>query len=155
MTVRVGIGYDVHRIGDGDNVWIGGVKIDCGFSLIGHSDADVGLHAITDALLGACAQGDIGDHFPPSDPQWKGASSDRFLTHAVSLCGGTINNIDLTIVCERPKIKPHRLAMREKIAEICGLELGQVSVKATTTEKLGFEGRGEGISAQAVVAVDL
>jgi len=153
--VRVGIGYDVHRIGDGNHVWIAGIEIACGFSLIGHSDADVGLHAITDAVLGACAMGDIGDHFPPSDPQWKGAASDQFLAHAVSLCPGKINNIDLTIVCERPKIKPHRLAMRERIADICGLSLEAVSVKATTTEKLGFEGRGEGISAQAVVAVEL
>ena len=149
--MRIGIGYDVHRVVESDHLWIAGVRIEAGFGLLGHSDADVGLHAITDALLGACAMGDIGDHFPPSDPQWKGASSNRFLAYAVGLAKRPIVNIDLTIVCERPKIKPHREAMRTRIAEICGIGLEQVSVKATTTEGLGFEGRQEGISAHAVV----
>ena len=154
MSVRrVGMGYDVHRIVDGDGVWVCGVYIECGFSLLGHSDADVGLHAITDAILGATASGDIGDHFPPSDPQWKGASSDRFLLHAVRLARADIVNVDVTIVCERPKIKPHREAMRLRVAELCGLDASAVSVKATTTEGLGFEGRQEGISAHAVVMV--
>ena len=149
--MRIGVGYDVHRIVEGDHLFIAGVRIEAGFTLLGHSDADVGLHAVTDAILGACAMGDIGDHFPPSDPRWKDASSDRFLDHAVKLAGREIVNIDLTIVCERPKIKPHREAMRARIAEICGVGMDRVSVKATTTEGLGFEGRGEGISAHAVV----
>ena len=154
-STRVGLGYDVHRIGDGDGVWLCGIFVPCDFSLIGHSDADVGLHAITDAVLGACALGDIGDHFPPSDPQWKGAASDQFLRHAVQLSDARLDSIDVTIVCERPKIKPHRQSMRERIADICGVEVERVSVKATTTEGLGFEGRGEGISAQAVVSLRL
>lgn len=155
MSFRIGVGYDVHRIGEGDGVWIAGVFITCGFSLIGHSDADVGLHAITDAVLGAAAMGDIGDHFPPSDPHWEGASSDRFLRHAVDIAEGSIGNVDLTLVCERPKVKPHREAMRARIAEICGIAIERVSVKATTTEGLGFEGRGQGISAHAVVLLEL
>ena len=127
-------------------------------TLIGHSDADAGLHALTDAILGAIAEGDIGDHFPPSDPKWKGASSDRFLIHAADLVkarGGRIVNIDVTLICEQPKVKPHRMVMRERIAGLLGLPLDAVSVKATTTEGLGFIGRGEGLAAQAVATVEL
>jgi 2-C-methyl-D-erythritol 4-phosphate cytidylyltransferase/2-C-methyl-D-erythritol 2,4-cyclodiphosphate synthase len=126
--------------------------------LVGHSDADVGLHAITDAILGAVAMGDIGDHFPPSDPQWKGASSNRFLAHAVSLAenaGATLVHVDLTLICERPKVKPYREAMRARVAEITGLPLTRVSIKATTTETLGFTGRGEGIAAQALATMEI
>ena len=158
MITRTGIGYDVHQTEPGNSVWLCGVEVKADFSLKGHSDADVGLHAITDALLGAIAEGDIGDHFPPSDEKWRGAASDQFLAHAGKLCrdkGGLIYNVDVTIVCERPKVKPHRETMRKRIAEILDLPLTAVSVKATTTEGLGFEGRGEGISAQAVVSVGL
>ena len=126
--------------------------------LIGHSDADAGLHALTDALLGAIAEGDIGQHFPPSSAEWKGASSDRFLAHAAALAqakGGHIVHVDLTLVCERPKIGPHRDAMRARIADILGLPIDRVSVKATTTEGMGFTGREEGLLAQAVAAVEL
>ncbi len=153
-SVRTGIGYDVHRLGDGEGLWLCGIYIAHNQSLIGHSDADVALHAITDALLGALSAGDIGDHFPPSDPQWRGASSDRFLSHAASLLGtAEISHIDLTIICEAPRIGPHKQAMRARIAEILGLDIAAVSVKATTTERLGFTGRGEGIAAQAIVTV--
>jgi 2-C-methyl-D-erythritol 4-phosphate cytidylyltransferase/2-C-methyl-D-erythritol 2,4-cyclodiphosphate synthase len=155
--VRTGIGIDAHRFGPGDAVWLGGVKIAHDRGLVGHSDADVGLHALTDALLGAVAQGDIGQHFPPSDPQWKGASSDRFLRHAAQVVagkGGRILNVDLTLICELPKIGPHRDAMRTRIAELLGLDVGRVSVKATTTEGMGFTGRGEGLAAQAIVSVE-
>ncbi len=154
----VGSGYDVHRLIAGDGVWLGGVWIAHDRSLEGHSDADVALHAITDALLGAIGEGDIGQHFPPSDPQWRGAASDRFLAHACALArgkGGRIDHIDCTIICEAPKVGPHRDAIRARIAEICGLPLDHVSVKATTTERLGFTGRGEGIAAQAVASVAL
>ncbi|MDB5438001.1 MAG: 2C-methyl-D-erythritol 2,4-cyclodiphosphate synthase [Caulobacteraceae bacterium] len=154
---RVGQGFDAHRLGEGDGVWLCGIKLPFDQGLIGHSDADVALHALTDAVLGAIAEGDIGIHFPPSDPQWKGAASDRFLQHAVSLLagkGGRLINIDLTIVCEAPKIGPHRQAMRERLAELTGVPLAQVSVKATTTEKMGFTGRGEGIAAQALAVVE-
>jgi 2-C-methyl-D-erythritol 4-phosphate cytidylyltransferase/2-C-methyl-D-erythritol 2,4-cyclodiphosphate synthase len=126
-------------------------------ALVGHSDADAGLHALTDALLGAIGEGDIGDHFPPSDPQWKDASSDRFLLHAVELVrarGGRVLNADVTLICEAPKIKPHRQAMRERLAELLGVPLDRVSVKATTTEGMGFTGRGEGLAAQAIVSVE-
>jgi 2-C-methyl-D-erythritol 4-phosphate cytidylyltransferase/2-C-methyl-D-erythritol 2,4-cyclodiphosphate synthase len=153
---RIGQGFDVHRFGPGDAVWLCGVRIAHGQGLVGHSDADVGLHALTDALLGAVGEGDIGDHFPPSDPKWKGADSSVFLRHAASLIadrGGDIVNVDLTLICEAPKIKPHREAMRARIAELLGLDIGRVSVKATTTEQLGFTGRGEGMAAQAVAAV--
>ena len=125
--------------------------------LVGHSDADVGLHALTDALLGTIGDGDIGEHFPPSDPRWKGASSDQFLVHAVTLAaakGARILNADLTLICERPKIRPHRDAMRARIAELLGLPIDRVSVKATTTEGMGFTGREEGLMAQAVVSVE-
>lgn len=154
--IRTGSGYDVHRIGPGDGVTLCGVEIACDMTLIGHSDADVALHAVTDAILGAIAKGDIGSHFPPSDPQWRGAPSDRFLIHAVELLradGYALGNVDLTIICERPKVGPHRDAMRARLAEICGIDVDRVSVKATTTERLGFTGREEGIAAEAVVTV--
>ena len=156
--IRIGQGFDAHRWGEGDHVWLCGVSITHDKTLIGHSDADAGLHALTDAVLGAAGLGDIGDHFPPSDPQWKGASSDRFLKHAADLVtarGGSIVNVDVTLICERPKIKPHRAAMRARIAEILGLDLDRVSVKATTTETMGFTGREEGLAAQAVCAIEI
>ena len=156
--VRVGQGFDVHPFGPGDGLMVCGVRIAHGAGVVGHSDADVGLHALTDALLGAIGAGDIGMHFPPSDPQWKGASSDRFLAHAAGLVrarGGSIAALDVTIVCERPKIAPHRAAMVERVAAIAGIAAERVSVKATTTERLGFTGRGEGIAAQAVATVRL
>ena len=155
--VRIGQGYDAHRWGPGEAVWLCGVRIDHDKTLIGHSDADAGLHALTDAILGAMGDGDIGDHFPPSDPQWKGASSDRFLVRAVERMkarGGRLLNVDVTLICERPKIKPHREAMRTRLAELLELPLDRVSVKATTTEGMGFTGRGEGLAAQAVVSLD-
>jgi 2-C-methyl-D-erythritol 4-phosphate cytidylyltransferase/2-C-methyl-D-erythritol 2,4-cyclodiphosphate synthase len=156
--LRVGQGLDAHRFGPGDGVWLCGVQIAHDLTLIGHSDADAGLHALTDAILGAIGEGDIGDHFPPTDPKWKGASSDRFLKHAVELVrarGGRVVNVDVTLVCERPKIKPHREAMRARLSEILELPVGAVSVKATTLEKMGFTGREEGLAAQAVAMVEL
>jgi 2-C-methyl-D-erythritol 4-phosphate cytidylyltransferase / 2-C-methyl-D-erythritol 2,4-cyclodiphosphate synthase len=156
--VRVGQGFDVHPFGPGDRLMVCGVEIPHSAGVVGHSDADVGLHALTDAVLGAIGAGDIGMHFPPSDPQWKGASSDRFLAHAVGLVrakGGSVAALDVTIICERPKIGPHRAAMVERVAAICGIAVDRISVKATTTEKLGFTGRGEGIAAQAVATVRL
>ena len=155
-AIRVGTGYDVHRLVPGEELWLCGVKIDHDRGLSGHSDADVAIHALVDALLGAIGAGDIGSHFPPSDPQWKGASSDRFLTHAVGLtadAGYRIGNVDLTLICEAPKIGPHREAMRARLAELLRTDLSAVSVKATTTEKLGFTGRSEGIAAQAVATL--
>jgi 2-C-methyl-D-erythritol 4-phosphate cytidylyltransferase / 2-C-methyl-D-erythritol 2,4-cyclodiphosphate synthase len=155
-SARTGMGFDVHRFEPGDHVWVGGIRIPHSQGLKGHSDADVALHALTDALLGAIAAGDIGDHFPPSDPQWKGAPSHLFLDHARSLVeakGGTIDHVDVTIVCEAPRIGPHREAMRERIAGLLRLAPERVSVKATTTERLGFTGRGEGVAAQAVATV--
>jgi 2-C-methyl-D-erythritol 4-phosphate cytidylyltransferase/2-C-methyl-D-erythritol 2,4-cyclodiphosphate synthase len=154
--VRIGTGYDVHRLADGEELWLCGVKIDHPRGLAGHSDADVAIHALVDAVLGAIGAGDIGSHFPPNDPQWKGASSDLFLAHAVKLAveaGYRIGNVDLTIVCEAPKIGPHREAMRARLAELLVTPLSAVSVKATTTERLGFTGRGEGIAAQAVATL--
>ena len=154
--IRTGQGFDVHAFGQGDEVVICGVKIPHSSSLKGHSDADVGLHALTDALLGAICAGDIGTHFPPSDPKWQDADSEMFLSHAASLvtaAGGKINHVDVTIICEAPKIGPHRAAMTARIAEILRLDLNQVNVKATTTEQLGFTGRREGIAAQAVATV--
>ena len=154
--VRVGTGYDVHRLEDGEELWLCGVQIDHHQGLAGHSDADVAIHALVDALLGAIADGDIGQHFPPSDAQWRGASSDRFLAHAASLvaaAGYAIGHVDLTIICEAPKIGPHRDAMRASLASIMGVDIARVSVKATTTEKLGFTGRGEGIAAQAAATL--
>lgn len=156
MKVRLGNGYDVHRFGPGDHVVICGVKVPHDQALMGHSDADVGMHAITDALYGALAAGDIGRHFPPSDPQWKGAQSDIFLRHAVQMvrdAGFVISNIDCTLVCEFPKIGPHADAMRAALADIMNLPVDDISVKATTSEKLGFTGRGEGIAALATAAL--
>jgi 2-C-methyl-D-erythritol 4-phosphate cytidylyltransferase / 2-C-methyl-D-erythritol 2,4-cyclodiphosphate synthase len=156
--IRTGQGFDVHAFGAGDHVWLCGLKIPHGQGLVGHSDADVGLHALTDALLGALGAGDIGMHFPPSDPAWRGAPSHRFLRHAADLvaaAGGSIAHCDVTLICERPKIGPHREAMVARIAEILGLDPRRVSVKATTTEQLGFTGRGEGIAAQAIATVRL
>lgn len=156
--IATGSGFDVHQFDfeSDEPLWLCGVPIDCGYTLLGHSDADAGLHALTDAILGAMCFGDIGDHFPPSDPQWKGASSDKFLTFAVEKLkqtGGTLQHVDVTLICEQPKIKPHRERMRERVAELCELPFSRVSVKATTTEKLGFTGRGEGLAAQAVATV--
>src|SRR5215217_1621728 len=154
---RTGQGFDAHRWGPGEAVWLCGVRIDHDQTLIGHSDADAGLHALTDAILGAIGEGDIGDHFPPTDAKWKGAASDLFLKHAAELVaakGGRILNVDVTLICERPKIKPHRQAMRERLAEILALPLDRVSVKATTTEGMGFTGRGEGLAAQALATVE-
>ncbi len=153
---RTATGFDVHRLEDGEELWLGGVKIPHHQGLSGHSDADVALHALTDALLGTIAAGDIGQHFPPSDPQWRGAESGQFLQHAASLIaarGGEISFIDVTIICEAPKIGPHRGAIQARIAELLGLSTDRVSVKATTTERLGFTGRGEGIAAQAAATV--
>ena len=153
---RTGMGFDVHRFEPGDSVRICGIDIPFNQKLKGHSDADVGLHALTDAILGAIGAGDIGQHFPPTDPQWRGAESHIFLAHAgdiVRELGGVIINADVTIICEAPKVGPHREAMAVRIAEILGLEVGRINVKATTTEKLGFTGRGEGIAAQAVANV--
>jgi 2-C-methyl-D-erythritol 4-phosphate cytidylyltransferase/2-C-methyl-D-erythritol 2,4-cyclodiphosphate synthase len=155
---RVGMGFDAHRFGPGESVWLCGVEIAHSHGLVGHSDADAGLHALTDAILGAIGEGDIGDHFPPSDPQWRGAPSSLFLEHAERLVkarGGAILNLDVTLICERPKIKPHREAMRARIAELLGLALDRVSVKATTTEAMGFTGREEGLAAQAIAAVEV
>ncbi|ATQ42989.1 bifunctional 2-C-methyl-D-erythritol 4-phosphate cytidylyltransferase/2-C-methyl-D-erythritol 2,4-cyclodiphosphate synthase [Caulobacter mirabilis] len=156
-VIRTGQGFDAHRWGPGEAVWLCGVQIAHDQTLIGHSDADAGLHALTDAILGAIGEGDIGDHFPPTDPKWKGAASDLFLEHAAGLVtakGGRILNVDVTLICERPKIKPHRQAMRERLAAILGLPLDRVSVKATTTEGMGFTGRGEGLAAQALATVE-
>lgn len=154
--LRVGTGYDVHRLADGEELWLCGIKLDFPQGLAGHSDADVAIHALVDALLGAIGAGDIGQHFPPGDPQWRGAASHQFLAHAAALVGEAgyrVGNIDLTIICEAPKIGPHREKMRARLAELLGIDSAQVSVKATTTERLGFTGRGEGIAAQAVASL--
>jgi 2-C-methyl-D-erythritol 4-phosphate cytidylyltransferase / 2-C-methyl-D-erythritol 2,4-cyclodiphosphate synthase len=156
--IRVGHGFDVHPFAPGDHLWICGVKIPHGMALAGHSDADVGLHALTDAVLGAIGAGDIGVHFPPGDSRWRGAASDQFLRHAAGLArarGGAVAAVDVTIICERPKISPYRAAMIGRIAAILGIAPDRVSVKATTTEKLGFTGRAEGIAAQAVANIRL
>jgi 2-C-methyl-D-erythritol 4-phosphate cytidylyltransferase / 2-C-methyl-D-erythritol 2,4-cyclodiphosphate synthase len=156
--IRVGQGFDVHGFGPGDHVMVCGLAVPHEAALVGHSDADVGLHALTDAVLGAIGAGDIGQHFPPSHPRWRGAASDTFLRHAAALVrdrGGVIAAVDVTVICERPKIGPHRAAMVERVAAILGLAPGRVSVKATTTDRLGFTGRGEGIAAQAVATVRL
>ncbi len=155
---RTGIGYDVHQFGEGDCVTLCGVEIEHARGLVGHSDADVGLHAITDAVLGAIGAGDIGDHFPPSDPKWRRAPSDQFLAHAGALArerGADIINVDVTLICEAPKIGPYRQAMRERISGILSVGVDRVSVKATTTEGLGFTGRREGIAAQAIISLRL
>jgi len=153
LTVT-GTGYDVHRLDIGEGVHLCGVFIACGLRLIGHSDADAGLHALTDALLGAAGLGDIGEHFPPSDDRWKGAASALFLRHALELsrrAGITPVHADVTLICEKPAIGSHKPAMRTRVAELLGLEEARVNIKATTTEKLGFTGRGEGLAAQAIV----
>lgn len=155
---RLGTGFDVHAFTEGDHVWLGGVRIPADRGVLAHSDGDVALHALTDALLGAIADGDIGTHFPPSDEQWRGASSDRFLAHAVSLVrarGGKIDHLDITVLAEAPRIGAHREAIRARIAEICDVPLTSVSIKATTTEKLGFVGRAEGLAAQAAATIRL
>jgi 2-C-methyl-D-erythritol 4-phosphate cytidylyltransferase/2-C-methyl-D-erythritol 2,4-cyclodiphosphate synthase len=155
---RVGQGFDVHAFAPGDHIWLCGVRIAHSTSLRGHSDADVGLHALADALYGTLAEGDIGQHFPPSDPQWRGTASKVFLAHAaerVRARGGAIVHLDMTLICEAPKIGPHREAMRARVAEIAGLDIGRVAVKATTTERLGFAGRGEGIACLATATVRL
>ncbi len=156
MHVRLGNGYDVHRFGQGDHVILCGVKIPHDRGLQGHSDADVGMHAVTDAIYGALARGDIGQHFPPSDPQWKGAASEIFLRHAVDLAGQMgyrITNVDCTLVCEFPKIGPHAQVMRQEMSKIMGLPVEQISVKATTSERLGFTGRSEGIASLATACL--
>jgi 2-C-methyl-D-erythritol 4-phosphate cytidylyltransferase / 2-C-methyl-D-erythritol 2,4-cyclodiphosphate synthase len=153
---RTGFGLDAHRFAPGDHVWLCGVKIPHDASLAGHSDADAGLHALTDAILGAIGQGDIGQHFSPTDEKWRGAPSSVFLEHAAKLvraAGGEVTHCDVTLICERPKVSPHRDAMRARIAEILGIDAGRVSVKATTTEGMGFTGRKEGLAAQAVATV--
>ena len=158
VDVRTGQGFDVHSFTAGDHVWLGGVKIAHTQALTGHSDADVVLHALTDAILGAIGDGDIGTHFPPSEARWKGAASDIFLRHAVDrvrLRGGVVAHLNATIVCEAPKIGPHREAMRARIADIAGLAIGRVAVTATTSERLGFTGRGEGIAAWGLATVRL
>jgi len=157
-SFRIGSGYDVHKLGPGDHVTLCGVKITSERALIGHSDADVALHAVTDAVFGAIADGDIGSHFPPTDSQWRGASSDQFFAYACERMrerGFELSNIDLTIICEKPKIGPHRDAMRARLAEIAQIDVSCVSVKATTTERLGFTGRGEGIAAEAVIIIEI
>jgi 2-C-methyl-D-erythritol 4-phosphate cytidylyltransferase/2-C-methyl-D-erythritol 2,4-cyclodiphosphate synthase len=156
--IRCGQGFDVHAFGPGDHVWLGGLKIPHDHGLVGHSDADVLAHAVTDAILGALADGDIGAHFPPSDPQWKGAASSVFLADAVARVkarGGLLAHVDATIICEHPKIGPHRDAIRQNLAQIMDVALSRVAVKATTSERLGFTGRGEGIAALATATVRL
>jgi 2-C-methyl-D-erythritol 4-phosphate cytidylyltransferase/2-C-methyl-D-erythritol 2,4-cyclodiphosphate synthase len=158
MSTRVGFGFDVHAFSPGEELWLGGVLIPHDKGLAGHSDADVVLHALTDAILGAIGAGDIGDHFPPSDPQWRGAASSLFLEHARALvekAAGRISHVDVTIICEAPRIGPYRDAMRSRIAALLRVPLSRTSVKATTTERLGFTGRGEGIAAQAVATLQL
>lgn len=154
QDIRIGTGYDVHAFAPGDHVVLCGVRIPHTMRLTGHSDADVGLHALTDAIFGALADGDIGRHFPPSDPQWKGADSEVFLRRAIDRAherGFTLSNADITLICEYPKITPHSADMTDNIARICGVSADRVSVKATTSERLGFTGREEGIAAMASV----
>lgn len=154
LPPRVGSGFDVHRLAAGEELWLCGVRIEHARGLVGHSDADVAIHALVDAILGALAMGDIGEHFPPGDSRWRGAPSERFLAHAAQLAAGSgyaVGNCDVTIVCEAPRLAPHKPAMRARLAAILGIDIAAVSVKATTSERLGFTGRGEGIAAQAVV----
>jgi 2-C-methyl-D-erythritol 4-phosphate cytidylyltransferase/2-C-methyl-D-erythritol 2,4-cyclodiphosphate synthase len=154
--IRTGTGFDVHRLAEGEELWLCGIKVPHAEGLAGHSDADVAMHAVVDSILGACAQGDLGQHFPPSDPRWKDAPSEQFIAHAVELAdkaGYRVGNVDVTLICEAPKIAPHREAMRGKLAALLNVDVAQVSVKATTTERLGFTGRGEGIAAQAVTTL--
>ena len=156
MDIRLGNGYDVHAFGPGDHVTLCGIRVPHDAGLLGHSDADVGMHALTDAIYGALAQGDIGRHFPPSDPQWKGADSAIFLAHAASLArdkGFRIGNADVTLICEAPRIGPHALDMAHRLAEIMGVDAARISVKATTSERLGFTGRREGIAAIATATL--
>jgi 2-C-methyl-D-erythritol 4-phosphate cytidylyltransferase/2-C-methyl-D-erythritol 2,4-cyclodiphosphate synthase len=156
MIPRIGTGFDVHAMAEGRKMIICGIEVPHEKGLAGHSDADVGIHALCDAIYGALAEGDIGRHFPPSEENWKDADSARFLRHAaerIAARGGKLANADITIICERPKITPHAPAMRARLAELLGVDIGLISVKATTTEKLGFTGRGEGIAAQAAVIV--
>lgn len=156
MDIRLGNGFDVHAFAEGGSIILCGVEIPYERSLSGHSDADVGMHAITDAIYGALASGDIGQHFPPSDPQWKGAASHIFLRHAMRLVqteGFTLTNVDCTLICEQPKIGPHAAAMRAALADIMEIEVPRISVKATTSERLGFTGREEGIAALATAAL--
>ena len=158
METRTGSGFDVHPFEPGDAVWLGGVRIPHHAKLTGHSDADAALHALTDAIYGALGEGDIGTFFPPSDPQWKGAASSLFLKHAADLVterGGRIVNLDLTIVCETPKISPHVAAMKAAIGDACGIAQSRIAIKATTSEQLGFTGRGEGLMAMATATVEL
>ncbi|MGZ8298229.1 MAG: 2-C-methyl-D-erythritol 2,4-cyclodiphosphate synthase, partial [Allosphingosinicella sp.] len=158
MTSRTGMGFDVHAFAAGEALWLGGLLIPHERGLKGHSDADVLLHAVADALLGAIGAGDIGDHFPPSDPQWRGAASSLFVEHARALIetrGGRIDHVDVTLICEAPRLAPHREAMRASVAAMLRLALSRVSIKATTTERLGFTGRGEGMAAQAIATVRL
>jgi len=158
LVTRVGTGYDVHAFGPGDHVWLGGVRIDHDHGVVAHSDGDVALHALTDALLGALAEGDIGTHFPPSDPQWRGAASAQFLAFAAGRVrerGGRIDHLDLTIVCEAPKVGPHREAIRAEIAGAAGVPVGKVAIKATTSERMGFTGRREGLAALATATIRL
>lgn len=156
MDIRTGNGFDVHAFEPGDHVVLCGIKIPHNQSLKGHSDADVGMHTVTDAIYGALAQGDIGQHFPPSDPQWKGTDSKVFLLHAVDLAtemGFSITHIDCTLICEHPKVGPHAMTMRQNMADIMGMTLDRISVKATTSERLGFTGRGEGIACLATATL--
>jgi 2-C-methyl-D-erythritol 4-phosphate cytidylyltransferase/2-C-methyl-D-erythritol 2,4-cyclodiphosphate synthase len=158
LVSRTALGFDVHAFTEGDHLWLGGIKVDHHRGLAGHSDADVALHALTDALLGTIGDGDIGTHFPPSDPQWRGAASHQFVTYArdrIVAAGGRIDHVDLTVICEEPKVGPHRAAIRARVAALLGVEEMKVSVKATTTERLGFTGRREGIAAQAAATVRL
>jgi len=158
MTSRTGLGFDVHAFAAGEELWLAGLRIPHDRGLKGHSDADIVLHAVTDALLGAAGEGDIGDHFPPSDPQWRGAASSIFVDHARALIeqrGGRIDHVDVTLICEEPRIGPHRAAMRQSLAAMLRLPDGRISIKATTTERLGFTGRGEGMAAQAIATVRL
>ncbi|KGM57015.1 2-C-methyl-D-erythritol 4-phosphate cytidylyltransferase [Lysobacter arseniciresistens ZS79] len=153
MNIRIGQGYDVHAFGDGDHVVLGGVRVPHERGVLAHSDGDVVIHALCDAILGALALGDIGRHFPPSDPRWKGADSRAFLRHCIGLAAGQgwkLGNADVTVICERPKVGPHAAAMRDTLAADTGVAVDAISVKATTSEKLGFTGRGEGIAAMAV-----
>ena len=154
MNIRIGQGFDVHTFGEGDHVMLGGVRVPHEQGIVAHSDGDVVIHALCDAMLGALALGDIGRHFPPSDPQWKDADSLLFLRHCTRLLdeqgGWRVINADVTVVCERPKVGPHADAMRERLARVLGVDIGAVSVKATTSERMGFTGRGEGIAAMAV-----
>ncbi len=156
MINITGSGFDVHQICSGETLFLCGVEVEAGFSLKGHSDADVGRHALTDAILGAISEGDIGDHFPPSESKWKNAKSDIFLQHAIELLkrkNAILDHVDITLICEQPKIKPHRQNMRERLTSILGIPLSRVSLKATTTEGLGYAGRGEGIAAQAIASI--